>query len=174
MMWIAVALVISTQQPVYEDRAQAVVVNFTQVSASEVQFTSQMPAGWSFNVQLDGNQDGRWGDGNGEPKSDAPTADRSFGLHADGKTYCFQHILTALPEDPSRIFASSRCNRYRSEGSVEFGSLDDQSRKTITIKLPAEELFGTFPTARIRICVWDTKQMTCQYTLADPFVLART
>lgn len=173
-MWMAIALAFGAQQPVYEDRAQTVVVNYTQLSASDVIFSSHMPVGWSFNVQLDGNQDGRWGVGNGHPKSDAPTADRSFGLHADGKTYCFQHILTALPEDPGLVFASSRCGRHPSLGTVDFGEVDDKSRTTITIKLPADELFGSFETARIRVCVWDTKQITCQYTLADPLVLTRS
>ena len=173
-MWMTIALAVGVQQPLYEDRAQAVVVNYTQLSSTNVSFSSHMPRGWSFQVQLDGDQNGRWGVGSGLPKSDAPTADRTFGLHADGKTYCFQHILTAMPEDPNLVLASTQCGRHPSRGDVAFGPIDEQDRRSITINLPTAELFGTFQTARIRVCVWDTKQIVCQYTLADPLVLTRS
>ncbi|MEP7316674.1 MAG: hypothetical protein ABI667_08245 [Sphingomicrobium sp.] len=171
---MTIALAVGVPQPVYEDRAQAVVVNYMQLSVSNISFSSHMPRGWSFQVQLDGDQNGRWGVGSGPPKTDAPTADRTFGLDANGKTYCFQHILTAMPEDPSLVFASSQCGRHPSRGEVAIGNIDDQDRRTITINLPTAELFGTLQTARIRVCVWDTKQIICQYTLADPLVLTRS
>lgn len=172
-MWMAAALAIGTQQAIYEDRAQEVTVNFTQMSAADVQFSAHLPAGWSFKVQLDGDQDGRWGVGSGPPTSFKPTADRNFGQDARGGIYCPQYILTASVEDPSLTYASSECGRLPSKGHVELSSLDDQSRATITIKLPADELFGTFKTAKIQVCVWDTKQMTCQYNVTDPLTLTR-
>lgn len=173
-MWITIALAFGVPQSVYEDRAQAVVVNYTQLSAANISFSSHMPTGWSFQIQLDGDQIGRWGVGHGPPKTDAPTADRTFGLDANGKDYCFQHILTAMAEDPNRVFASSQCGHHPSSGEIALGKIDDQNRKTITINLPTAELFGTLQTARIRVCVWDTKQIICQYTLADPLVLTRS
>ena len=44
-MWMAAALAIGTQQAIYEDRAQEVTVNFTQMSAADVQFSAHLPAG---------------------------------------------------------------------------------------------------------------------------------
>ncbi len=173
MMWMAVALAIGTQQAVYEDRAQEVTVNFTQMSTADVQFSAHLPAGWSFMVRIDGDQDGRWGVGIGPPKSSKPTADRNFGQDARGGIYCPQYILTASSEDPKQIYASSECGQLPSKGHVELSGLDDRTRATITIKLPADELFGTLQTAKIQVCMWDTKQWTCQYTVADPLVLTR-
>ena len=174
MNWTMVLLAIGIPQLIYEDRAQDVAVSFTQISPAEVHFSSNLPEGWSFVVRLDGDQNGRWGDGRGIPKSDNPTADRSFGLDGDGKSYCFQHILTASVENPEEVEASTECGRHPSKGGIDFGRRDDRSRRTMTLKLPADELFGISQTARIRICVWDTKKMTCQYTLADPFVLTKS
>ncbi|MCY7281670.1 MAG: hypothetical protein LH610_12405 [Sphingomonas bacterium] len=172
-MWTAVALAMGAQQVIYEDRAQDVTVNFTQTSPADVQFSAHLPAGWSYRVQLDGDQDGRWGVGSGSPTSMKPTADRRFGQDARGGIYCPQYIFTASAEDPTLTYSSSECGRLLSKGHVELSSVDDRTRATVTIKLPADELFGTFKTARIQVCLWDTKQTTCQYTVTDPLVLSR-
>lgn len=116
MTWMAVALAIGTQQAIYEDRAQEVTVNFTQISAEDVQFSAHLPAGWSFMVRIDGNQDSRWGVGIGPPTSSKPTADRNFGQDARSGIYCPQYIFTASAEDPKKTYALSECGQLPSRG----------------------------------------------------------
>lgn len=173
-MWMAIMLATATPQAIFEDRALGAVVTSIQPSPDEVLFTSLLPDGWSFKVLLDGDQDGKWGVGTGHPKSPGPTSDRSFGLHADGKSLCVQHILTASTEHPDQAFASTDCGAFPSRTALEFGDLDKAGRRPVTIRIPSTEVFGTGQSAKISVCVWNTERMTCQYRLADLYVLTRS
>jgi hypothetical protein len=173
MLLMIAALGVGSAQTVYEDRSNDVIVQFVQSADGGAQFSSYLPAGWSFKIQVDGNQDGRWGAGSGPPRSIAPTADRSYGQDSRGGIYCPQYIYSAQPDDPAETYASSECGQLPSKGHVELSALDAKTRATVTIKLPADEVFGATRTAKIRACVWNTKYWTCQFTLSDPLTLSR-
>jgi hypothetical protein len=173
MIWMIAALAASSGQAIYEDRAQDVIVRFAQSPEGEAQFSAYLPAGWTFKVQVDGNQDGNWGVGSGPPRSMAATADRTYGQDNRGGIYCSQYIYTAQPNDPTETYASSECGELLSKGHVELSGLDAKTRATITIKLPANELFGALPSAKVRVCVWDTARWSCQHSLANPLILSR-
>lgn len=173
MMLLIVGLAAGLGQVIYQDRAQDAVVHLIQTPDGETQLSSHLPAGWSFKVQVDGNQDGVWGVGSGPPRSMAPTPDRTFGQDARGGIYCSQYLYTSQPGNPNETFASSECGELPSKGHVELSGLDSKTRASITIKLPSDEFFGPQPTAKIRVCVWDTKRWTCQHSLADPLIISR-
>jgi hypothetical protein len=157
----------------FDDAARDVRIRYDFTPAG-VEFSAHLPAGWSFGVAVDGDQDGRWGDG---PENDRVrthrTADRNFGQDSRNGIFCSQYILTFMQQDPSQISSSSECGGYPSHGSVGISGFDSQMRATITLRIPAQEIFGERADAHLQICLWDTHQLTCRYTPAAPFVLRR-
>ncbi|MDB5693114.1 MAG: hypothetical protein JWO81_2177 [Alphaproteobacteria bacterium] len=139
-----------------------------------VEFSGHLPAGWSFSVEIDGDQDGRWGMG---PETGAPhvqiTPDRSFGQDSRNGVFCSQYIFSSYPQDPSDVYASSECGGLPSKGVVEMTGFDAGMRATIRLKIPYEEVFGNRPDAHLTVCIWDTHRRNCQYSPAKPFVLRR-
>ncbi len=170
MMLIALWTVAS--QAIYSD-PRGVTVEFAQLSADEISFSAKLPAGWSFVVRIDGDQNGKWGTGTGNPTSMQLTPDLAFGQDSRGGLFCSQSIFTASPIDPDQPFATSDCGVLPSKGRVELSGLDSEAKGTITIKLPIAEVFGIRSTARVQTCVWDTKRMSCQHRLSAPLVLTR-
>ena len=171
---ILALLAMVSSQPVYSDPERGVTIDFDQPGPGEVTFSARLPAGWSFVVRVDGDQNGKWGVGAGNPTSMKPTSDVTFGQDGRSGVFCSQSIYTARPEDPDQPYASSDCGEFPSKGDVELGGPDVEGKATITIRLPAEELFGSRSTAWVQACVWDTKRMACQHKLATPLVLTRS
>ncbi|MDB5699660.1 MAG: hypothetical protein JWN69_2464 [Alphaproteobacteria bacterium] len=156
---------------IFHDAERNIEVTY-DFAAKEVQFSARLPAGWSFLVNIDGDQNGSWGDGAGKPSSVHPTPDRAFGRDQNG-TFCAQYILSSSPESPSGIGYSSNCDAYPSMGSVEVRQEDKQHRATFTLKVPFAEVFESRRTAHLQVCVWDTQYYTCQFTAEKPFTLRR-
>lgn len=140
---------------------------------SAVRFSSRLPAGWSFSVAVDGDQDGRWGDGPDVGRTYShPTHDFAFGRESGGG-FCSQYVLTAAPQNPDRIFASSMCGDFASHGAIENGSADADGRALVTFIIPYQELFGARPEAHLQFCLWDSRRMNCRYGPAAPYILQR-
>jgi hypothetical protein len=160
-------------QVLFEDAGRDVRIRYDFTPAG-VEFSAHLPAGWSFGVAVDGNQDGRWGDG---PENDRvrthPTPDRQFGQDSRNGVFCSQYILTFSPQDPSQVSSSSECGGYPSRGSVVMSGFDAHMRATITLRIPAQEVFGDRQDAHLQVCMWDTQRENCRYTPAAPFVLRR-
>jgi hypothetical protein len=139
-----------------------------------VEFSAHLPAGWSFRVAVDGDQDGRWGDGRDNGRTGThPTPDRAFAQDSRNGVFCSAYILSSVPQDPSQVYAESECGGYPSQGSVVMSGFDAHMRATITLRIPAQELFGDRPDAHLQICLWDTQRRSCHHTPAEPFVLRR-
>ena len=156
---------------IFEDRQSEVTVRYA-FAPGTVLFSADLPAGWTFSVSIDGDRNGRWGNGpeSGQLTSDR-SGDRTFGQDSRNGVLCAQYILTTAPGDPERIYASSECNAYPSQGRVEMTQLDARERATITYRIPSAEVFGPHGEARLRVCVWNGRQNVCQHSLARPFVL---
>ena len=174
-IWLALSLaaapVHAPSHTLFKDDQQGYEVKYA-FTPSAVEFSSNLPAGWSFMVKVDGNQDGAWGDGpKGLKFTRRTTVDRAFGQDSRNGIFCSQYIYSSFEDDPSRVFASSECGVMPSKGYVAMSGLDKSTRATITLHIPAAEVFGKFKEARLQICVWDTKQVVCHYTPRDPFVL---
>jgi hypothetical protein len=155
----------------FEDRQREIEVRYA-LTPGNVEFSAHLPAGWTFTVEIDGDQNGTWGNG---PDTGALTShasgDRAFGQDSRNGVFCAQYILTTTPGNPAEVYATSECNGYPSHGRVEMTQLDDRLRATITYKIPSAEVFEMHGDARLRVCVWDGRQRTCQHSLANPFVL---
>jgi hypothetical protein len=159
---------------IFRDEAREIEVRYA-FTPTGVEFSSSMPAGWSFTIAIDGDQNGLWGNGPGfEAASRGPTADHKFGQDARNGVFCAQIILASDPSDPSQYFISSECNGFRSHGHVEATQLDDRGRSTITLKVPPAEVFGTNAEAHLQVCIWDTRRSTCHFSPAQPFILRRS
>ncbi|HEU0100649.1 MAG TPA: hypothetical protein VFQ67_17960 [Allosphingosinicella sp.] len=157
----------------FEDATRGVSVRY-EVAGGRVDFSAELPAGWTFSVLIDGDQDGKWGNGAGIGAAETPTSeDRTFGQDARGGVFCAQYILASRPEDPSQVLASSDCDAYPSRGWVEMGQLDRRGRARITYRIPSAEIFGSLASAHLQLCVWDSKRWSCRHGPARPFVLRR-
>jgi hypothetical protein len=164
----------STQPPgdrtIYRDAERKIEVKY-DFSGDEVLFSAHLPAGWSFTVDIDGDQNGIWGYG---PSPDIPSAesstDHAFGQDKNG-TFCAQYILSSFPQNPSEVRVNTDCDGFPSRGTIEIGQMDAQRRATMTLKVPMSDVFGNGPDAHLQVCVWDTIQSDCRYTPAKPFIL---
>jgi len=168
----AAAQRIDAAPAIYEDGQREIAVRFAFVSGA-VEFSADLPAGWTFSVQIDGDQNGIWGNGPevaGRMSGDT-SGDRAFGQDSRNGVFCAQYILTTRPGRPEDIYASTECNGYPSHGRVEMTQLDARLRATITYRIPSAEIFGTRGDAHLRVCVFDGQRSTCQHSLARPFVL---
>ncbi|MEA2999535.1 MAG: hypothetical protein QOH04_2850 [Sphingomonadales bacterium] len=160
-------------QPVYKDAARNIEILYS-TTATEAVFSAWLPAGWVFKVNIDGDQDGRWGDGpEGADIRVHPTGDHAFAQDSRNGIFCPQYILSADPQDPTDIYSTTECGGFPSKGHVELGPLDAQTRATITYRIPLAELFGDRPEAHLQVCLWDTRRRICQFTPAKPLVLHR-
>ncbi|HYJ82490.1 MAG TPA: hypothetical protein VEW26_06570 [Allosphingosinicella sp.] len=157
----------------FQDAGRDVSVRY-EITGGRVDFSADLPAGWTFSVLVDGDQNGKWGNGAGISAADVPTSeDRTFAQDSRGGVFCAQYILASLPEDPSKILASSECDAYPSRGWVEMTQLDRRARARITYRIPSPEVFGSRPAAYLQVCVWDSKRWSCQHSPAKPFILLR-
>ena len=155
----------------FEDRQREVEIRY-DLTPGAVMFSANLPAGWTFRIDIEGDQNGIWGNGpDAGPLTRFTSGDRSFGQDSRNGVFCAQYILTTQPGDPAQIRARSECNGYPSHGRVEMTQLDARLRATITYRIPSAEVFGTHADARLRLCLWDGQRSTCQHSLADPFVL---
>jgi hypothetical protein len=174
LLWLAAAAVSAaapTAGTVFKDNFLDAEIRYL-VSEGRVNFSADLPAGWSFSISIDGDQNGRWGKGVGDEAGGVETSsDRTFGQDVRGSVFCAQYVFTAVPSNLNEIYMSSDCNGYSSKGIVELTQLDARGRATITYRIPAAEIFGGRRDARLRACVWDTKRWTCQHSLAQPFIL---
>jgi hypothetical protein len=157
---------------IFRDAGRKIEVTY-DFTAEGIEFSARLLAGWSFEVNIDGDQNGVWGAG---PLAGIPSAtespDRSFGRDVNG-SFCAQYIQSSFPQDPGQIRVKSDCDGYPSKGSVEIGQMDGQRRATYTLKVPLADIFGSQADAHLQVCLWDMERLSCQFTLAKPFILAR-
>jgi hypothetical protein len=160
-------------QAIYKDAGRNIEIRYV-AGGSEAAFSAWLPAGWTFGINIDGDQDGRWGEGPERPDiAIHATGDRAFGQDARNGIFCPQYILSAEPQDPTEVYSKTECGGLPSKGHVEIGSLDAQTRATITYRIPLSELFGDRAEAHLQVCLWDGKSWGCQFTPTKPLVLHR-
>ena len=163
----------SSDQVVFEQLERGVSVQYKVVDSNTVEFTSSLPDSWGFVVSIDGDQDGRWGEGIGAPKTPRrKTNDREFSHTKAGK-FCPGYVLTSQPDNPHAIFASSVCGAIPSKGVAEVSKPDSAGRILIKLKIPADEIFDEKGTAHIQVCVWSAKAQSCQGSPQEPIKLTR-
>ena len=149
------------------DAAQGVSIRYDFVSAN-VRFSAQLPADWWFHVAVDGDQDGRWGDGPDVGRTAThPTHDFKYARNSDG-SLCAQYVLTSVPDHPEIIYASSFCDALPSRGSAEASPVDAQNRRTVVLTIPAQELFGDRQDAHLQVCFGHAGRVTCGFTYVLP------
>ena len=167
----ATAQAIDAAPALFEDSQREIAVRFAFVPGA-VEFSAYLPAGWTFSIEIDGDQNGAWGNG---PESAHPTSatsgDRRFTQGSETGSFCAQYILTTRPARPDEVYASTECGGYRSAGRVEISQMDDRRRATITYRIPSAEVFDTHRDARLRACVYNGRQWACQHSLANLSVL---
>jgi hypothetical protein len=158
---------------IFNDAARQASVRY-DFTPADVIFSANLPAGWSFSVDIDGDQNGQWGAG---PESNAidvrPTPDRAFGQDSRNGVFCSQYILSSDPQEPDDVYSSSECGMLPSKGVVEMTGFDAQMHATIRFKIPYDEIFGSRRDAHLRVCIWDTHRRTCQFSPAKPYILNR-
>lgn len=180
MMWTILALlaaqqgavippppvVVINRDEVYSDTKRNVAVRFAEVPMDMVLFSSELPAGWSFEISIDGNQDGKWGMGPGNPDVSVTTSpDRKYGQDSRNGVFCSQYVFSSFENDPTSIYMSSECGGLKSNGRVIMTGLDANMRSRIMFAIPADEIFGASQSAHVQVCVWDTVRWNCQHRL---------
>jgi hypothetical protein len=161
-------------QLVYADIAHDVAVRFYEWPDGVSVFSSVLPAGWTFQINVDGNQDGVWGSAVGMPIPSLRTsADHTFGQDSRNGVFCSQYILSTTQDEPSEIYASSECGELPSKGRVILSGFDHRMRANITYQIPSDEVFGDRRTAHVQVCVWNGKGITCQQALPGLLELQR-
>jgi hypothetical protein len=160
---------------IYADEARNIDVHLAQSPQHMVVISSHLPAGWTFKVDIDGDQNGVWGAGhNGPDGSRKTSSDLSFGQDTRNGVFCSQYVFSSIRQDPSEIYVTSECGGMKSKGRAILTGFDDEMRATLTLEIPADEFFGSARTARIRACVWDTKRWNCQHPLPHLLELKRS
>ena len=188
-MWTLLALLASLQgsisspspvvtiegEEVYSDTQQGISIRFAETPLGTVNFSSRLPAGWSYEIGVDGDQDGKWGMGPGNPDVSVNTSqDRKYGQASKNGAFCSQYVFSSFHNDPTSIYMSSECGELKSNGRVIMTGFDRSERSHIVLDIPADEFFGDSQSARIQACVWDTARWTCQHRLPDLLELKRT
>jgi hypothetical protein len=157
---------------IVDDSQLDISIYYTDSGTSAV-FAGHLREGWSFGVNVDGNQDGKWGYGADDPQSLLrPTDDFFFGARNDG-TLCPGYIYAGRPNDPDMVQRESQCGALPSLGTVDRTSSDRQGFVFLTYKIPKAELFKNKGNAHILISVWDGESHYYYYTLTNPLVLKR-
>lgn len=160
--------------PVYVDEAHDILVNFVELPTGNVYFASQLPAGWAFDVSIDGDQNGSWGFGPGKVPPPVKTSpDRTFGQDSRNGVFCSQYVFTSAESDPKQIYSSSECGELKSNGHVNMSGFDGNMRAVVSYEIPSNEFFGSAATARIQVCVWEGTRRTCQHMLPNLLELKR-
>lgn len=137
-----------------------------------IQFSSNLPAGWSFTVAVDGDQNGAWGIGSDQP-SLYKSPDFKIGQDTHNGIFCVQYVFTALKSDLNQIFGSSDCEGFQTGGSVVIGQMTDKHSATITYRMPTSVMFGQDKTIKLQICVWDTQREKCYFSPKKPYIIRR-
>jgi hypothetical protein len=158
---------------VYEDAAHNITIHYMPTSDGRVRFSSTLPLGWTFQIDIDGDQNGIWGSGSEGSHSAYLTTDLIYAQETPDGVFCPAYVLTSKTEDPSQIYASSVCGSFHSMGHEELSAEDATGRATISFDMPADEIFAGKSTAHLQACVWDTKQETCQHTLPSLLIIPR-
>ncbi|AQR73721.1 hypothetical protein [Sphingomonas sp. LM7] len=138
-----------------------------------IQFSSELPAGWSFSVAVDGDQNGVWGYGPRQSSDELQSPDFKIGQDTRGSVFCGQYIFTAMQSDPNKIYSSSDCDAFVMGGFVKLGQLKADGNAELTYEVPMQTMFGQRDSARLQICVWDTKRENCYFPMPNLFVIKR-
>jgi uncharacterized caspase-like protein len=135
-------------------------------------FQARMPTAWSFNLQIDANQDGVWGHGAADTAKATigPSADIAFGVDTTGK-FCPQYILSSPASDPEHVSSSSFCGALPSQGSAAKTPPDVKGVSTTVYKIPVNEVFAGRDSARIAITIFDGQMLHFYFSLSQPLVL---
>jgi len=144
--------------------------NFTK---DNVVFTAHIPASGSIEINLDGDQNGKWGDGPDQlSMREHKTNDLIFG-ETSSKELCSGYIMSSAAEHPELTQRVTHCGQFKSSGSIEI--VPDQRLGWINIKLaiPIVEIFGDHYEAHLQVCLWEGTLRTCRYSPAAPFIIAR-
>lgn len=159
---------------IYEEQSRNVAISYRENAAGSLLFESTLPAGWTFQIRVDGNKDGKWGYGPGMPDPKRRTSpDRTFGQDSRNGVFCSQYIFTTVETDPSQVQFSSQCGDLPSKGKAILGGFNADGRVTIALELPPDEIFDSESMAHVQACVWDTVRWHCQQSLSRLQVLTR-
>ncbi len=137
-----------------------------------IQFSSELPAGWSFTVAVDGDQNGVWGVGSSQETSDR-SPDFKIGQDSENGIFCGQYILTASATDPTQVFSSTDCDGFPSGGTVTMSQMTQKKSAEITYQIPTSVMFGKNNTIKLQICVWDTQRNKCYFSPQIPYSIKR-
>lgn len=153
---------------IYSDKQREISVTLAETPLNTVVITSRLPAGWTFGIDVDGDQNEVWGAGPEKPGiSRDRTTDRSFGQDSRNGVFCSQYVFSTFAKDPSEIYAKSECGAMESRGRVIMTGFDSNMHATITLEIPTDEFFGAAQSAHIQTCVWGTLRWNCQHRLPD-------
>ena|GEM_PF-1516776 len=158
---------------ILDDSQLDISIYYTESVTSAV-FAAHLRKGWGFSVEVDGNQDRKWGYGAFNPQSELqPTDDFAFGQASDG-TLCTHYIYAAISDHPDWRGVTSTCGKFPSLATVDTTSSDRQGFVFITYNIPKAELFKNRSSAHILLSIWDGKEEHSYYTLTNPLVLKRS
>jgi len=144
------------------------------LAPGSVVFGAQLPAGWTFSIAVDGDQNGIWGHGPYTGAEQAtPTNDIEYSADSanGGDALCAQYVYAANARDPERPYYTSYCNVFASKAEVRVSQPNSDGRVTTGYLIPASELFGANATAHVVFVVWDTQMSHQFFTISTPFVV---
>ncbi|RYF21055.1 MAG: hypothetical protein EOO77_06790 [Oxalobacteraceae bacterium] len=139
----------------------------------QIVFNALLPEGWSFSLNVDGDQNGVWGNGNGtDPALMTNSKDYTYGSTKSGYL-CSQYIYTGSADSLS-VNASSACSARPSRGHMILGpGAIAEELVSSAVSVPIAEFFGTHSDARIQICIFNTKNWSCNFSPSSLFRIIR-
>jgi hypothetical protein len=176
------------QQPpnvnvVVDDARLAVWISYTASATSGI-FTARLRPGFTFSVNVDGDQNARWGAGAYDKTQQAvsppPTSeDVSFDMSSEKpcKSYIFfghpREALRLRQENADAPYAISDCGNAPFSFTVRKTASDRPGFDLTTYTIPKAELFGKRPDAHVLLEVVGDTVSHGYYSLANPLVIAR-
>jgi hypothetical protein len=160
-----------TAETVVNDPARGLTIAYTQEPGFVI-FTAVLPASGTVGVLVDGDQDGKWGNGpEDRTVTSRPINDVAFERDKDDHALCGQYVWSADPSDPAATYSSSGCGVFRSKATVEVSAPDASGRIIMRYRIPVAELFGREDTAHVAFRFWDGARSHFYFSPVAPLVV---
>ena len=132
-------------------------------------FSALLPNNWGYQILVDGDQNGIWGEGP-DPGGMSKKLRLDFGYTQRHHTMCSIYIYTAYANDPDRFYTTSPCGDRKTTATLDVTSRSEGGTLQ-TLKIPNEELRNKSRRVNFAIQIYDSTNRHLFGSPTVPFVL---